>query len=395
MTYITRFLELIHQSEIRRNSERGFSMWEMLGVLALVVLVGKGTATWLADYRETAAINEAAEHMEKVSSAAAQYVADNFGTLTAALPLNGAAESIPLSTLKEAGYLSANVADLNSYGQSYSVRVRYVTQGSGSNARNVLEPLVVTEGGRAIPDRHLLRIAGKIRAGGAIRSSDPDTAIGNAGGWQVAMSSFGGSPGAGHITAGLFYSDAGMLEDYLYRHQVPGRPELNQMATDLHMADNAIHFTAANGRSIRMENDSGRMRWVDQNTHVEVASLDTTSGDFSAAGRLTGGEHLLLQGIAVEGEECSPNGLIGRNEEGLILSCQSGVWRRSDTRSSYERYVVRQMQGGNYVQNCIVRNPRTSGCVCRAGELAVHVDVSGYYSPTNPIYFDTYECRPM
>lgn len=311
------------QAPATANKEQGLGWGMMLAALAITLLVGKGFAGIMAEHRATQSVNETAEHMEKVSSAVASYLKDNYAALTATLPLNGPAQTIGLDTLKNTGYFSSTLSELNPYGQAYSVRVRYITQGFGANTRDVIEPLIVTEGGREIPDRDLLRIAGKMQAGGAVRSTEPSMAIGNAGGWQVPLSDFGGSPGAGHLAIGLFYSDAGMLEDYLYRHDVPGRPEVNQMATDLNMAQNAIRFTAANGESVWMENDTGRLHWVDRATNTELASLDTTSGDFSAAGRLTGGEHLLLQGIAVEGEECSPNGLIGRNEEGLILSCQS------------------------------------------------------------------------
>ncbi|WP_252409216.1 shufflon system plasmid conjugative transfer pilus tip adhesin PilV, partial [Escherichia coli] len=44
-------------------------------------------------------------------------------------------------------------------------------------------------------------------------------------------------------------------------------------------------------------------------------------------GRLYTGEYLQLERTAVAGASCSPNGLVGRDNTGAILSCQSGVWR--------------------------------------------------------------------
>lgn len=358
----------------------------MLAAVAITFLVYQGFSEVLARYRATPRINETAAHMEKVSLAAAQYVQDNYAQLTSTLTLNGAAATIPAATLRDTGYLSQALTDVNSYSQGYSLRVRYVTQGSGANQRNVLEPLVLTVGGQPIPDHELLRIAGKIKAGGSILSSDPALAVGNNGGWQVPVSAFGSNPGGGHLAVGMFYSDAGMLSDYLYRNQVPGRPEVNRMNTDIDMAGSSVEnadvvqtaeahltrvvaqatacspngaiarnaagtpmlcengiwnesaslnwvagqgqrmqMTAANGQSIWLQNINGKFRWVNGNWTAELASVDQ-AGNLSAAGRVRSGEFMQIDGVATEGWGCSPNGLVGRNAAGLILSCQSGVW---------------------------------------------------------------------
>ncbi len=369
------------------RKEAGFGLGSMLAAVAIVLLVYQGFASTLAYFRATPVVNEAAAHMEKVSLAAAQYVQDRYANLTSSLPLNGAATTITLATIKDSGYLSPSLADRNPYGQSYSLRVRYATQGSGANMRNVLEPLLVTEGGRPIADNVLLRIAGKLSAGGSIRSNTPAVAIGNSGGWEAQLANFGGTPGAGHLAVGMFFSDAGMIADYLYRNSVPGRPEVNQMRTDIDMAANAINnasrvqtgeahltrvvaeatacapagalardsagnpmscqdgvwtqiaslnwmpgegqrmrMTAANGQTIWVQNTNGRFRWVNSNWTAELASVDQ-AGNMTAARRLTAGEYLQLGGVATEGTACSPNGLVGASSTGLILSCQSGVWK--------------------------------------------------------------------
>lgn len=71
----------------------------------------------------------------------------------------------------------------------------------------------------------------------------------------------------------------------------------------------------------------------------DIGAVDVTaSGDITAAGAVIGntvtstgrmktGEYLQIEGVAVEGRACSPNGLVGRNTIGLTLSCQSGVWK--------------------------------------------------------------------
>ncbi|MDY8672026.1 shufflon system plasmid conjugative transfer pilus tip adhesin PilV, partial [Escherichia coli] len=37
-------------------------------------------------------------------------------------------------------------------------------------------------------------------------------------------------------------------------------------------------------------------------------------------------EFVQINGVATAGWACSPNGLVGRDASGGILSCQSGVW---------------------------------------------------------------------
>lgn len=327
MIYLHTISVLASAGRTHQANERGFGFGSMLGALAITLLLYQGFSGVLADYRATQHVNEAAAHLEKMSAAVTSYLRDNHALYTSSLLLDGPAATISIDTLRDAGYVSPQVVDKNPYGQTYTIRVRYASQGTGATQRAVLEPLILTEGGAAISDRELLRIAGKVDAGGMIRSDDPSRVVGTNGGWEAPLAAFGGTPGAGHLAAGLFYSDAGMLEDYLYRHAVPGQPELNRMDTDLDMAGNAIKLTAANGQSVWMHGATGRLSWTDRSTAKELASLDATTGSFRAGGRLASGEHLQLDGIAVEGEACEPAGLIGRDEDGLILSCQSGVWR--------------------------------------------------------------------
>ncbi|MDQ1090594.1 type II secretory pathway pseudopilin PulG [Xanthomonas sacchari] len=66
-------------------------------------------------------------------------------------------------------------------------------------------------------------------------------------------------------------------------------------------------------------------------------------------GRATVNEYIQLQGGASKGGGCSPNGLIGREDSGALLSCVSGVWRGSSGLNGYT--VVAgpgQSQGQNW-----------------------------------------------
>lgn len=52
-----------------------------------------------------------------------------------------------------------------------------------------------------------------------------------------------------------------------------------------------------------------------------------SNGNIDANGRLSAGEYLQLNGVAVSGAGCSPNGLQGRTSTGQLLSCVNGVWQ--------------------------------------------------------------------
>jgi len=50
------------------------------------------------------------------------------------------------------------------------------------------------------------------------------------------------------------------------------------------------------------------------------------SGNMTVGGRLTTNELLQLNTVVSMGAGCSPNGLVGRDSNGTILNCSSGVW---------------------------------------------------------------------
>ncbi|WP_156121182.1 shufflon system plasmid conjugative transfer pilus tip adhesin PilV, partial [Plesiomonas sp. ZOR0011] len=61
--------------------------------------------------------------------------------------------------------------------------------------------------------------------------------------------------------------------------------------------------------------------YLDKNIYTGGQVL---AGNISSNGRLRTGEYLLIEGIAVAGQNCSPNGLEGRDTTGAPLICQSG-----------------------------------------------------------------------
>lgn len=81
-------------------------------------------------------------------------------------------------------------------------------------------------------------------------------------------------------------------------------------------------------------------------------------------GRTYVGEYLQLIGTASENAGCSPNGLVSRTGDGLLLSCQSGAWKRqaADTHWGGTFFAASWASGG-----CGTANPYTGACSCPAG----------------------------
>ncbi|GKT29876.1 shufflon system plasmid conjugative transfer pilus tip adhesin PilV, partial [Aduncisulcus paluster] len=64
---------------------------------------------------------------------------------------------------------------------------------------------------------------------------------GSYGGWTVNLSGTNiPIPSPGHIGGRAFLREGDLSQDFLYRVEVPGHPELNEMSTELDMTDHAI-----------------------------------------------------------------------------------------------------------------------------------------------------------
>lgn len=64
--------------------------------------------------------------------------------------------------------------------------------------------------------------------------------------------------------------------------------------------------------------------YVDPNGASRLNSV--TANSVTSTGRLSTNEYLYIGGIAYPGSGCSPNGLVGRDGAGKLVSCESGVW---------------------------------------------------------------------
>jgi hypothetical protein len=240
-----------------------------------------------------------AERMSIVVDAAAAYVdahmrsliVDTSGNL--AIPITGTDTPLPanLKSVQEAGFLPDGFGDRNTFGQREWLLVRRV--GTGPSVK--LEFLVVTSGGREIENGSLQWIASKMGAtGGFVIGSTGATGpysagrvYGAFGGWSYAVANWnvgGLSPEPGHIAASLAFTErlAFAPAPYLYRYQVPGYPEANQMFTDINMSGNNI-------------NNVGNLNAgsVDVTDTLAVGGLATFGADVTADGLVTARDFII------------------------------------------------------------------------------------------------------
>ena len=76
----------------------------------------------------------------------------------------------------------------------------------------------------------------------------------------------------------------------------------------------------------------------------------------------------VTQNIVVEGAACPGVGATGFSSTGLLLSCQSGVWRSPQAGSSGGYLLGRSHCGGGW--SCVSANVKTGGCSCPSGSSA-------------------------
>lgn len=95
------------------------------------------------------------------------------------------------------------------------------------------------------------------------------------------------------------------------------------------MGDGGVYFQKWGG-GWNMTNANTIQAYGGKNIQTSAAIYGgylKSTGNIDANGRVSAGEYLQLNGVAVSGAGCSPNGLQGRTSTGQLLSCVNGVWQ--------------------------------------------------------------------
>ena len=339
-----------------------------LSVMAFIIIP---ISSWIIDQTRATV---AATHAKRVQQAANLYIKDNHDTIVAtATATNPVIFGVP--ELINGGYLPAGFSPQNGFSATYQTRVFEPTT-------NKLNSMTYLNGGVKLSKSLARKIAIGIGADGGI--IDNGVAQGALGSWTMNLSSFGGyNPGEGSVVIAGFYENGIKISDYLYRKAVPGHPELNTMSTSLNMGGNNIsnaatvtttnlnattatatnvNATNANAQTTRTAGETytggwfrttGDTGWYSEkwgggfhmtdndwirayNNKSIYTGGQVQAGTIQSNGRMTTNEFVQINGVATAGWACSPNGLVGRDASGGILSCQSGVWTSSGKVSAFE-----------------------------------------------------------
>ncbi|HGC0665393.1 TPA: shufflon system plasmid conjugative transfer pilus tip adhesin PilV [Escherichia coli] len=350
--------------KFRHDDDKGFILLEILAGLIVIGIATPMIYSEIEDWLNEQLYQSAALHADEYNNAIKNYVADKTSSLSS--------KTITVNELIQQGYLN-NGFSRSPFGHSYITGIRK------NNLSGRLEALTCTTGGQDIKEDGLRRIAGQINGLGGFMLQN-NSVTGAFGGWTDLGSNYQITCNKGHIAMRMAGKD---LEesDRLYRYSVQGRPDLNRMHTGIDMNNNSItNINEASGKNARFSGDVTSNRWLHPNgggftmtdsqwiravnnkgitTEGELKGGKVSGGTVRSEGRLSTGEYLQLEKTATAGTSCSPDGLVGRDSKGAILSCQSGLWQNSDKK---ERFTV---SGGN---GCF---QTSSYAVCPSGSKLV------------------------
>ncbi|CAM2814809.1 TPA: shufflon system plasmid conjugative transfer pilus tip adhesin PilV [Escherichia coli] len=331
--------------KFRLDDDKGFILLEILAGLILIGIATPMIYSEIEDWLNEQLYQSAALHADEYNNAIKNYVADKTSSLSS--------KTITVNELIQQGYLN-NGFSRSPFGHSYITGIRK------NNLSGRLEALTCTTGGQDIKEDGLRRIAGQINGLGGFMLQN-NSVTGAFGGWTDLGSNYQITCNKGHIAMRMAGKD---LEesDRLYRYSVPGRPDLNRMHTGIDMNNNSItNINEASGKNARFSGDVTSNRWLHPNgggftmtdnqwiravnnkgitTGGEIKGGSVSGNTVRSDGRLTAGEYLQLNGIANAGTHCSPDGLVGRDNSGAILQCQSGIWTTTKMNFTTSTYNI-------------------------------------------------------
>ncbi|EDV9972774.1 shufflon system plasmid conjugative transfer pilus tip adhesin PilV [Salmonella enterica subsp. houtenae] len=353
----------------KQKHDGGFVAMSVGAGLLIVLMMASMAARYMGDYLKSREWQVVAMQTNRFTQAASSYVGRFYPTVLASATTTTPVV-VTTQMLKNTGLLPASFSETNSYGQQYQAMIVRNPQN-----QELLQGMVVSRGGHAMPFKALSQISKDITAGFGGYIEDGQTATGAMRSWRIALSSYGTSSGRGHLAVMLSTDDlSGAREDgdRLYRFQVNGRPDLNKMHTAIDMGGNNLNsvgtVTASNvaaqngnfgvslvsngpvtaGGDIRstggwivtrsgkgwMDETHGGGLYMSDNDWLRILNNkgfytggEIRGGKVRSEGDVSAGGILTLDKINVAGTSCPTTGAISRTATGAQLSCQSGLWK--------------------------------------------------------------------
>ncbi|MDF3883107.1 shufflon system plasmid conjugative transfer pilus tip adhesin PilV [Cupriavidus basilensis] len=315
-------------------------------VVALVIsmLSLGGIVAWGKVGVENVQTAATANQMLIFNKATQQYVQD-YGTQIASTATATVPVTISAATLAAAGYLPSGTSGVNPFGQTWQAQVLQPTPGS-------LQTLVSSQGGNPISNtKQLVQIAAQAGAQGGYvpypgqagdATLNANTAYGSYGAWKLPMANYT-NPGSGHLASLLAFTNVQSNNSYLYRVQVPGHPELNQMQTSIDLKGNDLNNVGkvnAQTATVSSSLTSNGENYLNAKAANGTACSNTTLGSIRTN---TNGSGLVIcdgalwqpigtavSGVA-NGMACAGPGKLATGSDQRGYVCRGGVYVSLDT----------------------------------------------------------------
>ncbi|MEC4683864.1 MAG: shufflon system plasmid conjugative transfer pilus tip adhesin PilV [Nitrospirota bacterium] len=235
-----------HRFRILLGSDRGNS--SLLGVVLATalgtILIAKTVPFWLETQHRALMDQTTAGLIRQVSDGLAGYTKAYSGAIEGVATATKPAV-IPLSALIATGFLPSGTNSLDPYGQTIVGEILQPNPG-------ILVGAVVTQGGTPPVGSHLNQLATLIGAqGGFVPTADilslpgicgTNCYQGSGGTWKATFSQYPFTGvGPGSLIALQSYNANNLPQDFLYRSNVPGFPQANQMQTNINMNGNNLN----------------------------------------------------------------------------------------------------------------------------------------------------------
>ncbi|HAS9354576.1 TPA: shufflon system plasmid conjugative transfer pilus tip adhesin PilV [Salmonella enterica subsp. enterica serovar Veneziana] len=362
----------------KQKHDGGFVAMSVGAGLLIVLMMASMAARYMGDYLKSREWQVVAMQTNRFTQAASSYVGRYYPTVLASATTTKPVV-VTSQMLKNTGLLPASFSETNSYGQQYQAMIVRNQQN-----QELLQGMVVSRGGHAMPFTALNQISKDITAGFGGYVEDGQTAVGAMRSWRIALSSYGTSTGRGHLAVMLSTDDlSGAREDgdRLYRFQVNGRPDLNKMHTAIDMGGNNLNSVGTvTASKVAAQNGNFGVSLVSNGPVTAGGDIRSTGGwivtrsgkgwrdethggglymsdndwlrilnnkGFYTGGEIRGGKVrsdgnvsvagiLTLDQINVAGTWCPTTGAVSRTVKGDQLTCQSGIWASSEKMSLFE-----------------------------------------------------------
>ncbi|WP_419783932.1 shufflon system plasmid conjugative transfer pilus tip adhesin PilV [Maridesulfovibrio sp.] len=229
-----------------KNKQAGMGMMDALAALLIIAMMLPMLGDMMDRGFQHIDEQNVSSHLAAVLDAASGYAKEHYPDLISSSTASSAT-TVTMDQLRAGNYLPSGFQNRNAWGQRYGI---YVLE---PNAED-LQVIVLTYDGRTSTAKNkrfgtasapsaaaMVGGSGGYIPTGDLPGQSPTELRGSQGGWVVNLAGTNiPIPSPGHIGGRAFLREGELRQDFLYRVEVPGHPELNEMSTELDMTDHAI-----------------------------------------------------------------------------------------------------------------------------------------------------------